>query len=516
MCGEVRGLGHALLSALEKGDAEHLALVRQRHEIQIQQMAQEVRFLQWKQAQEATTVAAHQPQAGAGALPLLPAAARPAGGIRTRPTRSALDRRELTEENFDEAYARSSGSTTRRHAAEPPGLKRAGESSPGNLSGGSGRGKLYLTRTRIRNSTSHLPTPRAPCWPASSLQRSARADADPGPNMRPALLGDGRLSRRSQGRRLSLATVSKLAATLLRHHRGLGAETKPAWRLEPRLRAAGRRLDAAIQPRRARADADRPPDPHLADRRADRPPRVPEIQQQIENAQEVDQFLHDKFTNEELYLWMQGEISRLYYEYYRFAFDTARKAERTMKQELMRPELDGQDFVKFNYWDGGRKGLLSGEALYLDVKRMEMAYHDNNKREFELTRHVSLRQLDPLALLTLKATGTCQVTIPEWLFDLDCPGHYMRRHQERRPLHSVGRRAVHQRQLHPVAAEEQRAQIAHRQTATTRARAQRTTASSTTSARSSPLSPAAGRTTAACSRPTCATSGSCRSKAPAR
>jgi hypothetical protein len=151
------------------------------------------------------------------------------------------------------------------------------------------------------------------------------------------------------------------------------------------------------------------------------------MQQQVANAQEIDQFLHDKFTNEDLYLWMQGEIARLYYEYYRFAFDTARRAERTMKQELMRPELEAQDFVQFNYWDGGRKGLLAGEALYLDVKRLEMAYHDNNKRELELTRHVSLRQLDPLALLTLKATGTCTVTIPEWLYDRDCPGHYMRR-----------------------------------------------------------------------------------------
>ena len=141
----------------------------------------------------------------------------------------------------------------------------------------------------------------------------------------------------------------------------------------------------------------------------------------------MDQFLHDKFTNEELYLWMQGEISRLYYEYYRFAFETARKAERTMKQELMRPEVDSTDYVKFNYWDGGRKGLLSGEALYLDLKRLEMAYHDNNKRELELTKHVSLRQLNPVALLSLKATGTCQVAIPEWLYDLDCPGHYMRR-----------------------------------------------------------------------------------------
>jgi Tc toxin complex TcA C-terminal TcB-binding domain len=93
----------------------------------------------------------------------------------------------------------------------------------------------------------------------------------------------------------------------------------------------------------------------------------------------------------------------------------------------MRPEVDSTDYIKFNYWDGGRKGLLSGEAPYLDIKRMEMAYHENNKREFELTKHISLRQLNPLALLILKATGVCELTIPEWLLDIDCPGHCMRR-----------------------------------------------------------------------------------------
>jgi hypothetical protein len=124
---------------------------------------------------------------------------------------------------------------------------------------------------------------------------------------------------------------------------------------------------------------------------------------------------------------MQSEIAGLYYQYYRFACDTARKAEQTMKQELMRPELDQTTFIQFNYWDTGHKGLLSGEALFLDVKRMEMAYHDSNQRELELTRHVSLRQLDPLALLMLTLTGSCTVNIPEWLFDRDCPGLYMRR-----------------------------------------------------------------------------------------
>ena len=66
---------------------------------------------------------------------------------------------------------------------------------------------------------------------------------------------------------------------------------------------------------------------------------------QIEQAQEIEQFLQEKFTNEELYAWMQGELSKLYYEYYKFAFDIARKAEQTMKHELMRPELDNMNFI---------------------------------------------------------------------------------------------------------------------------------------------------------------------------
>src|SRR5262249_49322465 len=39
----------------------------------------------------------------------------------------------------------------------------------------------------------------------------------------------------------------------------------------------------------------------------------------------------------------------------------------------------------------------------------------------------SLRQLDPMALLSFRITGSCTVTVPEWLYDLGCPGHYMRR-----------------------------------------------------------------------------------------
>lgn len=51
----------------------------------------------------------------------------------------------------------------------------------------------------------------------------------------------------------------------------------------------------------------------------------------------------------------------------------------------------------------------------------------NNTRERELTKHVSLAQLNPMALLELIENGSCEISIPEVIFDLDYPGHYFRR-----------------------------------------------------------------------------------------
>jgi hypothetical protein len=46
---------------------------------------------------------------------------------------------------------------------------------------------------------------------------------------------------------------------------------------------------------------------------------------------------------------------------------------------------------------------------------MEMAYLDNNKRELELTRHVSLAELDPVPFVALKITGTTSAPLGAWL-----------------------------------------------------------------------------------------------------
>jgi hypothetical protein len=121
---------------------------------------------------------------------------------------------------------------------------------------------------------------------------------------------------------------------------------------------------------------------------------------------------------------MVGEISTTYFQCYQLVYDMAKKAEKGYRYEL---GLPSSDFVQFGVWDSFRKGLLSGDRLYLSLKQMEKSYMDQNRREYEITKHVSLLQLAPLALIQLKETGSCTVELPEMLFDVDYPGHYMRR-----------------------------------------------------------------------------------------
>jgi len=153
-------------------------------------------------------------------------------------------------------------------------------------------------------------------------------------------------------------------------------------------------------------------------------------QKQIGYAKEIELFLNaegvarkGKASNQAFYTWMKRELKGLYARNFQFAFDAAKRAERALQHEIGDRELS---YLQFGYLSG-KEGLLAGEKLYVDLKRMEVAYQDLNHREFELTKHVSLVQVDPLALVRLRRTGRCTVTLPEALFDLDGPGHYFRR-----------------------------------------------------------------------------------------
>lgn len=145
---------------------------------------------------------------------------------------------------------------------------------------------------------------------------------------------------------------------------------------------------------------------------------------QIENARAVDEFMRSKYTSQELYQWQVGQISGVYFQSYKLAYDLAKRVERCFRFEL---GLQDSSFISFGYWDSLKKGLLSGEKLQYDLRRLEAAYLEQNRREFELTKHISLVLLDPRELVKLRETGRCFFRLPEELFDLDYPGHYFRR-----------------------------------------------------------------------------------------
>lgn len=426
LCAEVRSLGNALLAALEKGEAERLALIRQQHEVELLKLVKEARFLQLKSAEAATRSLA---TARAATMERLRYYKRLLGlpADQNAPDTIVPASAALNEENFDEAFATLVAQYDKTPALQDyPELRLADETSASIVSGFSTSGKVYLSKNEDTELNVHLPMARTAGLAASAFNAVASGvTVVPDPKVNLHYWGIGGTVDLKVG--TGLVALSKIAGDIsgilaqwerdqaLMTSRYASYERRAdEWLLQHNLAAHelmqnGKQILSSL----------------IAEQIAAR--EYANVEEQIANAGEVEDFLRTRFTNEELYLWMQGEASRLYYAFYQLAFDTASKAERTMKREVMRPELDAQDFVKFNYWDAGRKGLLAGEALYLDVKRMEMAYHDHNRRELELVRHVSLRQLDPVALLTLKATGTCQFTIPEWLFDMDCPGHYMRR-----------------------------------------------------------------------------------------
>jgi hypothetical protein len=147
-------------------------------------------------------------------------------------------------------------------------------------------------------------------------------------------------------------------------------------------------------------------------------------QRQIENATEVLDFLRDKFTATDLYLFLQKETSALYRKMYEMALRAANVAQRAFNFERGHTT---RRFIPEEMWDNLHDGLMAGERLDFALRQMEKAYLDENVREYELTKRFSMRYHFPIEFLKLRENGCCEIKIPEWMFDFDYPGQYMRR-----------------------------------------------------------------------------------------
>lgn len=432
LCNEVKSLGNALLAALEKGDAEHLTLLRQQHELNVLNLTRDVKFLQWKEA-EAATESLLKSRATIWERyrhykRILGVSESDINALKSLD----LARQELTEDTFDTAYAE----LVDRHTKELPREAYRKETSVGGLMEFAGNavvstfgGQLGQTLPLNKNENAELNIflPSSDTFSTIAMVMNVAApilalipqfDAHGTPLGVGGKVGFGgvQLSKAAKYGAQASELVSNAfkasaerASRLAGYYRRAEDYVLQANVATSELEQYGRQIVGALVREQI---VKREYNNHL---------------QQIANSEAQETFLREKFTNEELYTWMQGELSKTYFDCYKFAFDVAKRAEQTLKYELMRSEFDQLSLIKFGYWDSARQGLLAGDTLALDLKRLEMAYLEQNRRDYEMTRHVSVSRLDPLALLRLKATGSCEVMLPEWLFDMDSPGQYMRR-----------------------------------------------------------------------------------------
>ncbi len=438
LCSELRGMGKDFLSALEKGDAEKLALIRQEHEIKMNDLITDTKYLKWKEAEENTESLLMSRDSAFNRFKHYQLALGKEEGDFSGLSEVVVSRSTIDEDNFDDVYSELVGQFAEEidleeYREENLGLLGEGASGVSGFFdtisaavGVGGSSHLELNKTEDIELNVFMPTATALNATSAGVGAAAtllslipQVDVHGTPLGVGAAAGFGgvQLSKSVQTASQIIKIGGDLAAYAGQRAGKLGNYQRRVddWVMQNNqaaieLQQIGRRLIASLINEQILKK------------------EYENHQVQIEQAQAIEEYLkNEKFTTEELYLWMQGELSKTYYDCYKMAHDTAKKAEATLKHELMRTEVDDRDFVKFNYWDTGRKGLLSGEGLMLDLKRMDLAYVENNKREFEIIKHVSLRRLNPLALLQLKTIGSCEFDIPEWVYDLGCPGHYMRR-----------------------------------------------------------------------------------------
>jgi hypothetical protein len=147
--------------------------------------------------------------------------------------------------------------------------------------------------------------------------------------------------------------------------------------------------------------------------------------QTIADSKDTLEFLRTKYTNTQLYAWMDGAVRDSLNQTYTLAMDYARRAQRALAFE--RGLMEMTIISPSGYWDGEHDGLTCGDSLSMALRKLELAYAEQRGHDFELTKNISLRQIQPMELQKLRENGLAEFSFPEALFDFDFPGHFNRR-----------------------------------------------------------------------------------------
>ncbi|MBX8512477.1 toxin [Pseudomonas cichorii] len=160
-------------------------------------------------------------------------------------------------------------------------------------------------------------------------------------------------------------------------------------------------------------------------------------QEAKKQAEVVYAFLNKRFTNSQLYQWLNSQFSTFYYQAYDATFSLCLAAQACWQYEIADYATT---FIKPAAWKDAWRGLTAGESLKLNLLRMDAAYLARNDRKQEIVKTVSVKQLpvsneeDPsinlgwdAVLARLADENIAEFEITQAMLDADYPGHYLRR-----------------------------------------------------------------------------------------
>jgi hypothetical protein len=155
------------------------------------------------------------------------------------------------------------------------------------------------------------------------------------------------------------------------------------------------------------------------------------IENEILRSEQVYEVLSEKFTNNDLYVWLEKELGKVFRQYVNLLIDVAKMAERAYHFEIDGTTDTVSEFIGNNYWDSFYKGLLAPERILLDLRRMEKAYLEKDVKEMEIARAIRLSEFNKPdgsgALKKLQDEGTCQILLDNQFWTNEFANHSFRR-----------------------------------------------------------------------------------------
>jgi hypothetical protein len=148
------------------------------------------------------------------------------------------------------------------------------------------------------------------------------------------------------------------------------------------------------------------------------------------------EFLRTRFSNAQLYQWLNGQFATFYYQAYDATLALCLAAEACWQFEIA--DYTSR-FIQAGAWKDSYRGLGAGESLKLQLLKMESAYLSRNERRLEITKTVSLYQLKDKTpdsemnqdwstlQLRLRDEGEVEFELTRAMYESDFPTHTQRR-----------------------------------------------------------------------------------------